>query len=124
MEHWTNLDFSDLELNGQPLPKYVMDQWINGCTTGRIDLDQIHAIDLIPLLKFIDQYPTKTISISLLEGMIASYFNKTMKDQIIPQIVPWYTDPYVKNIIMRYGLKIMYLEMHNHQLIVNRIKTD
>jgi hypothetical protein len=97
-----------------------MDQWINSCTTGTIDLDQIHTTDLIPFLKFIDQYPTKTVSISLLEGMIASYFNKTMNDQIIL----WYNDPFVKNIIMRYGLKMMYLEMHNHQLIVNKISTD
>ena len=110
-----NIDYTDLELNGQYLPEYIVKQWISSCKTGQIEMDHIQFKDMIPFLKFIDQYPTKTVTISLLEGEIMNFFNKS-------KIILWYNDLFIKNIIVRYRLKLMYLEMHNYQLMIDKIE--
>jgi len=62
---------------------------------------------MFDFIKFVDQYPTPSLSIDSLEGGIVKYFNE--RRSIINDMM--------KKICNRYGLKLMYMDMHNKKLL-------
>jgi hypothetical protein len=99
-------DFKDVIVLEGSLPSNIINMYINSCYTGVIELNQIKPIELIPFLKFIDQYPTTTLSIDLLENKIIDYIDKNNIE---------YNDT-LKEFCFRYKLKYMYLQIHNKKV--------
>ena len=90
-----------VELEGS-LPEYVINLYIQSIYALSFDIDKINPVDIYDFLKFVDQYPTSSLSIDLLEGDIVKYFNEKKIN---------YNDT-MKEICDRYGLKLMYMDMH------------
>ena len=63
------------------------------------NIDDIQPDDLIPFLKFIDQYPSKVLSIDKIENEMTIFMNK---HNIL-------SNSYVEEICSRYRLKYLYL---------------
>jgi len=89
------------------VPEYIVDTYINAICSGRFNMNDINLIDLKQFLEFIDRYPTKVMSIDILEDELIAYFEKNKVD---------FEEQYIKNIIHRYGLKHMYLHVHNKKM--------
>jgi hypothetical protein len=104
-------DFNDpLVLEGE-LPPYLINMYIDSCHTQSIDFKKIHPNDIYQFIRFIDQYPTKFLSIDRLERNIVDYFTSNNIS---------YNDPKMaislKDICKRYKLKYMYLDIHNKSM--------
>jgi len=97
-----------VELEGS-LSQYIINLYIQSMYTLSFDIDKIVPVDIFNFIKFVDQYPTSSLSIELLEGDIVKYFNEKKID---------YNDT-MKEICNRYGLKLMYMDMHNKKLLKN-----
>ena len=63
------------------------------------NINCIKPDDLISFLKFIDQYPSKILSIDKIENELVIFMNKYKID----------SNDYIKNIASRYRLKYLYL---------------
>lgn len=99
-------DFSHpIVLNGC-VPKYVMNLYINSCYTNRFDINRIEPSDIKQFIKFIDQYPTRRLSLEILECDIIKYFDEHHVTY----------DEFMTSLILRYRLKFMYLHQHNYNL--------
>lgn len=90
-----------------PIPTYIMDMYIESCYSHSFDLNEMDPKDLIPLLKFIDQYPTDVFAINLIEIQLINYMYTN-------SIVPC---KYIKNICNKYQLKYLYLLVHNSEYV-------
>lgn len=105
------LDFSGepITLNGSfddPLPSYLINIYIHSCHTGSNNLNRVAQGDIIQFIKFIDQYPTQTLSIDILEPNIVEYFElENIK-----------CGSELDDICDRYKLKLLYLYLHNEKV--------
>ena len=75
-----------------------MNQYIKSCLDGVFDFETIRPDNFIQFLKFIDQYPTKILSIDQIEKEIIMYM---IKNQIQP-------NEYILNMCTKYQLKRLY----------------
>jgi ankyrin repeat protein len=85
-------------LSGE-IPKYIMHMYIQSCYNGEFKMNEIKVADFESFLKFIDQYPTKYVSIDLLEIDLIKYMES---NNICP-------DDYIKIMCNKYRLKYMYM---------------
>ncbi len=99
------LDFTDPIVLNVSVPKYVISLYLESCHGKTFDITNIKVCDLQQFLNFIDQYPTKNLSIHLIEKELLKFMNDN-------SIV---FDDYLKNICYKYKLKYMYLYF-NHKL--------
>jgi ankyrin repeat protein len=90
------------------LPKEIINHYIDLAIHGIqiIDLNIIEPVDFINFLRFIDQYPTIYLSISLIENLIIRYMDQNNIR---------YND-YLKDMSIRYKLENMYLDIHNKKM--------
>ena len=103
------LDFSDDHITlGGSLPPYLINIYIDSCHTGSNKLNRIAPGDIIQFIKFIDQYPTQTLSINKLEFKILEYFEN---EEIV-------CGSELDDICDRYKLKLLYLYLHNEKMSV------
>lgn len=86
------------------LPRNLIIQYINSLYTGIINFE-MHETYFIPFLKFIEQYPSVCCSINRLEEKIVKYIECKQIEYC----------EYLKELCGRYGLKLMYLSMHNRK---------
>jgi hypothetical protein len=105
------LDFSGENITlggsfGDPLPPYLINIYIDSCHTGSNNLKQIAPGDIIQFIKFIDQYPTQTLSIDKLELKIVEYFEH--------EDIKCGSD--LNEICDRYKLKLLYMYLHNQKI--------
>lgn len=91
-----------IELEGK-ISEKAINEYINSCYVGKIRLELVQREEFINFIKFIDQYPTKFVSIDQIENQIIQYIDKN-------KIV--YCD-YLKDVCNKYELKSMYLDIHN-----------
>ncbi len=87
-------------------PRYIVNLYIDACYNESFDINDIKPIDLISFLKFIDQYPSNSISIDILEQPLIQYIEKH-------NIV----DEFLKNICLKYQFKKMYVYFHNQNIV-------
>jgi len=101
-------DSDDVIVLEGKLPKEIINHYIDLAIHGIriIDLNIIKPADFINFLRFIDQYPTIYLSISLIENLIIRYMDQNNIR---------YND-YLKDMSIRYKLKNMYLDMHNKKM--------
>jgi len=85
---------------------YIINLYLDSCLTQSIDLDKIKAHDFSEFLKFIDQYPSRYISIKNLEMQIIRYIDSHNLE--ITQLI--------KSLCHRYKMKYLYLYIHNKQI--------
>ena len=71
----------------------------------------IQGNDFIKFLKFIDQYPTDTLTIDKLESRIVEYFESQMS-----QCDNIFLMDDLELLCEKYGLKCMYLFLHNKKM--------
>jgi hypothetical protein len=83
--------------------KYIMNHYIHSCYTNTFDINNIKPVDLVLFLKFIDQYPTNSLSIDLIEQELIEYLSKH-KIEINRSI---------EELCVRHQLKYMYIYIHN-----------
>ncbi len=95
----------EIVLEGK-LSKSAINQYINSCYCGKIDINQIEEDNFINFLKFIDQYPTIYLSVDKFEKEIIEYIDHHKVNY----------DDFLKQLCNRYQLKIMYLDLHNKNL--------
>ncbi len=107
-----DIDFTQDIVLGGIVSKEVMNLYIESCHTGKFDINEIESSQMIPFLKFIDQYPTLVLSINKIEYEILKYFDTHY-------CVKWYEEDFIVMMIMRYGLKLMYLDKHNKMMLAN-----
>jgi hypothetical protein len=104
-------DINDYDMNDPivlnvNVPKYIILLYIQSCYDGIFDIDDINLSDFHQFLNLIDQYPTKILSITLLELSLIKYMDKNTIT----------FDDYIKNICDRYQLKYMYLYFNQEVL--------
>jgi hypothetical protein len=97
-----NYAFDETIILSGNIPGYVMSMYIQSCYDGIFNLNEIKTNDFEPFLKFIDQYPTKYLSIDLLEVQLLKYIDDNIMDITL-------SEKYVMNVINRYKLKYLYL---------------
>ncbi len=89
-----------------------MNLWIDSSYTHRFKIMDIKLSDIVPFLKHVDCYPTRIVSINSLECELIEYFNiYEMNDELIS---------FLKEISMRYGLKKLYLYVHNRFVLLQK----
>ena len=113
MDIFRDLDFElDLEPRDIPvfplipgLPDYIIKMYIESCYGNghTFNIYNIAIDDLIPCLKFIDQYPTKELSIEKMEIQIIRYLNQCNGFDG--------REHYLRELGARYGLKHLYMYM-------------
>jgi hypothetical protein len=94
-----------VELEGK-ISENTMNEYINSCHVGKIRLGLVKRDEFINFIKFIDQYPTRFVSIDLIEDQIIEYIDNN-------KIVYCH---YLENICNKYKLKRMYLDIHNNKI--------
>ncbi len=93
------LDNLDIPILNGEMPKYLIIIYLQSIYDHQIDIDDILKEDFKQFIKFIDQYPTKMLTIDLIEEDMIIYMNN---NKII-------IDEYFINICKKYQLKYMYL---------------
>jgi len=100
-------DTDEVFILNAPAPRYIINLYINAsCATKRFDINQIEPSDLKQFLNLIDQYPTDVLSIDKIDKQLVGFIEL----HNIP------VDDWLKNFIERYGLKYMYLYIHNKKI--------
>jgi hypothetical protein len=89
-----------------PIPKYIINMYIQTIYEGEIDIFAIDQKDFIVFLKFIDQYPLKCMNINDIESDIVRY---CAKYNVI--------DSMLSEIASRYQLKELYIYLHNKKYV-------
>jgi hypothetical protein len=85
------------------IPQYIINMYIHSCYTGIFNINKIQADDMNVFIKFIDRYPSKYVSINILQDDIIKYFNNHELSY----------DVFIKDICERYQLKPLYIAIHN-----------
>ena len=92
-----------IELSGS-MDQKLMDLYLDSIYTKQFNgLLDIEPENIFRFLDFIDRYPTEILSIGSLDHQLTNYFSTKKLDP----------SP-IKEIIIRYGLKFMYLCAHNY----------
>ena len=89
-----------------PCPKYIIDIYITTSYDRCFDIEKIKIWDFKQFIEFIDQYPTDILSIDKIEHQILNYL---LNHNISP-------DVWMEGLVARYGLKYLYLCMHNKKI--------
>ncbi len=97
-------DLNEPMVLSAPLPRYLIHMYIQSCVDLEFDLEMIYAEDLIQFLNFIDQYPTKMLSMESIEKSLVSYLNNNKIEIEI--------DSEILNLCRKYQLKHLYLYIH------------
>jgi len=120
-----NLNFDEpIVLSSQSsgsVPGYIINLWLrsmystsSSSTKGNyFDLAKIRPRDIVCTLDHIDRYPTLSVSISSMEYQLIDYFDQLVsgrKDQS-----QWVCTRYLMDLSHRYGLKSLYLWIHNYK---------
>jgi hypothetical protein len=92
------------------VPKYLMLLYIQSCYDGIFDVKDIEPNDFHQFLNLIDKYPTKCLSINLIEIPLIQY--------MFLNNIPF--DTYIQGICNRYRLKYMYL--YGNRSIIKKIE--
>lgn len=101
-------DFSeDIILTGS-YPKHIMNMYLHSIHTDKFNIYQIKPHDIVSFIKLIDVYPTNKLSVEILELKIINYY-EMHKDELK-------FDEFIMEICSRYGLRSMYLHVHNLKL--------
>jgi len=107
-------DFNDIVVLDPPIPRYLMNMYIQSTYTNNFDVDCIIPSDFIQFIRFIDKYPTTILSIEKLEHTLVDHIEKYDLDCDEYE--------YLESICIRYRLKYMCICMHNskfkHKLIL------
>ncbi len=99
-------DNEELPVLSCHVSEYVIRKYLQATYDEKFFLDEILLQDFIEFLKFIDQYPSKVISIELLEKDLIKY--------ICTKKIP--VDDFLMNICLKYQLKYMYLFIYQKTL--------
>jgi hypothetical protein len=102
-----NYDFAEPIILTTPVPKYIVNLYIDSCYNGIFDVNEIKNDNFFQFLNFVDQYETKYVSIPLLEKELIMYMND---NKIIP-------NDYLKNICKKYQLKYLHLYINDKLLL-------
>ncbi len=99
------VDFSEVIVLDTKIPvdKYIMNLFIQGTYTKRINLNKIKPCDIMQFINLVDEYPTKSISFDKIEDQLIQYISKNN--------IPY--DIYLIELINKYQLKFLYLHAHN-----------
>ena len=100
-------NFDDPVVLEPPIPRYLMNMYIQSTHTNRFDTDRIISSDFVQFIKFIDKYPTRILSMEQLEYALIDHITKHGID----------SDNYLESMCIRYKLKYMYAHIHNLKLI-------
>jgi hypothetical protein len=92
-------DLKDPIVLNVDVPEYIMQLYIQSCYEGSFDLNKVLPKDFYFFLNLIDKYPTRDLSIDLLEMSLIKY----MEENSIP------FDNCMKDFCLKYRLKYMYL---------------
>ncbi len=97
-----DLEYRELPVLTAPLSEHILKMYIQSCYDHWFCIDNIDSMeDFKQFLKFIDQYPTKIVSIDKLEKQIVKYLYKN-------KILCNY-DQYIKDLCTKYQLKYLHL---------------
>ena len=99
-------DIHELPELSSHVPEYVIRKYLQATYDHVFVLDHILPGDLKQFLMFIDQYPSKVVSIDLLEKDLILYMDKNL---IL-------VDEYMMNICIKYQLKYMYLYFYQNSM--------
>lgn len=102
MVKYMNFDHLIVLSGSQPL--YIIDLYIKALHCKKILIHEIQVNDINQFVQFIDQYPSDVLSIDLIEGQLINYFNENRIRY----------DQSIHDICMKYKLKRMCVEIHNH----------
>jgi hypothetical protein len=105
-----NADFSEDVQLSVPVPKYIMNLYIEACHTHEFNLSNVEFADIIQFLKFIDQYPTNLLSIDRMECELLHYFDTHNVDYD-----KYKHSDFIKAICKRYDFKTLYVHIHNNK---------
>jgi hypothetical protein len=81
------------------VPEYIMHIYLKSCHDGKFDINSINTNDFHKFLNFIDKYPTRDLSIDLLEMSLIKYMEKNN--------IPF--NDVIKKFCRKYHLKYMIL---------------
>ncbi len=85
-----------------PVEEYIILIYIDSCYSGFINMNLIIPVDFVGFLYLIDKYPTKNLSVNLLEKHLIKYIHE---NQII-------IDQWMKLLFKKYHSKYMYLYLY------------
>ncbi len=102
-----DIDMYDLDepmVLSAPLPEYIMKMYIQSSIDLNFDFDKVLPLDLIKFLNFIDQYPTKVLSLSL----------KVIQKNLVKYLIKHRINicPTLMDLCDKYKLKDLYLLNH------------
>jgi hypothetical protein len=101
------------------ITKQSMNLYIDGSCRGDFDISDIDYSDILQFMKFIEQYPTKTIFLEKLETSIIDYFETGYNNnEILRDLI---ADQEMVDLALRCRLKYLYLYLHNKKIIMNCI---
>ena len=111
------LDFKDVFTLSGSLDYYLINMYIESCYSGTINLIMVGPSDIMQFLRFIDQYPTESLSINKLELDIVDYFDNLLKDKTEDKINNNTFDSELEVMCEKYKLKCLYLFIHNEKIV-------
>lgn len=114
--------FDNVEMNDPDEPIPVLDSvvkisddlinmYIHSCYTQHFDLFDISVNELVQFLRFIDQYPTKNLSIDTLEDQLVQYIG------IMDNYQELKNDCALLDLVDKYQLRDTYAQMHNIKIM-------
>ena len=105
------IDFNEpIQLSGS-INQNSMKVYLNSIHQRQINLNDIDPGDIINFIEFIDRYPTDRLSLN----------DISIDQELMCYFSAHHIDPgSIKEIIIRYGLKYMYLYMHNYNLSLGK----
>jgi len=97
--------FNDTIVLEGHLPECIINEYIDSIFTSRFDLNIVQPELFKSFIRFIDQYPSVSVSIDRMEMQIINYIDNNK------QTVQY--DNFLKEICLRYRLKHIYARVHN-----------
>jgi hypothetical protein len=104
-----NINFDHIVILEGSLDQYLINLYINGSLNDQPIIDQIDPRDIDQFIRFIDQYPTTRLSLTIneLEIELIKYFDTNGIKY----------SQYMVGIIEKYQLKYMYIDLHNKNVV-------
>ncbi len=92
------------------LSQDLINMYIHSCYTKTFDINDVEIDELIPILRFIDQYPMKHLSIDLLEDQLIHLIDNDGNKKLI-------NDQIFLGFAEKYQMKNMYMQIHNLKIM-------
>jgi hypothetical protein len=103
-----------------PCPRYLINLWLGSMCTKKIDLMEIESNHILSALDHIDRYPTESVSIRGIEHQLIRRIDRMITCGELTDC-QWITmSRYLTDLCARYGLKYMYIWIHNHKIKESR----